>query len=90
MVAKHVDVSCAVRMLCCLCGWISMSWCASCTLVDCCMSAVLEGRGFVCCGCNLRASSSNSYHQDFAKENGNRQVLDNNFPLQSTLTSFVV
>ena len=35
-------------------------------------------------------SSSDNYHQDFAKENGHRQMLDNNFLFQSTLTPFVV
>ena len=40
--------------------------------------------------CNLQVSCSDSYHQYLAKENDNRQVLNNNSPLQSTLTSFVV
>ena len=54
------------------------------------MSAVLEDCCLFVVGAVCEGSCSDSYHQYFAKENGHRQMLDNNFPLQSTLTPFVV
>ena len=79
LVPKHVDVSCSVRMPRCPCGRIWMPWCTWMhfgRLLHVCSVGRLW---LVCCGCNLWVSSSDRYHQYFAKKNGHRQMLDITF-----------
>ena len=60
-----------------------------CTLVDCCMSAVLEDCGLFVVGAICEESCSDSYHIILLGK-WPSTVVGHNFLLQSTLTPFVV